>query len=141
MRATVTPTFVDPPKPGKTNLSVKGDDGTRFSVPPKFGPSFVVGLPVTVDYEEKFYQGKTFNMVEGVMPVSMRAQFPAPVAKDLPVEMSHGPQTQVKPSTDHKDMLIFVTGVVGRAMGSGQFSTTDVKILTLAALEAYKEIK
>lgn len=35
---------------------------------------------------------------------------------------------------------IFVTGIVGRAMGSGKFAATDIKGLTLAALEAWYEV-
>lgn len=35
---------------------------------------------------------------------------------------------------------IFITGIVGRAMGSGKFGLTDIKGLTLAALEAWIEV-
>lgn len=35
------------------------------------------------------------------------------------------------------DWSIFVTGIVGRAMGSGKFGITDIKGLSLAALEAW----
>lgn len=38
------------------------------------------------------------------------------------------------------DWSIFVTGIVGRAMGSGKFGPTDIKALTLAALEAWVEV-
>jgi hypothetical protein len=40
--------------------------------------------------------------------------------------------------SDPKDTLIFVTGVVGRAMGSGSFGVTDIDLLTKAALAAYR---
>ena len=36
-------------------------------------------------------------------------------------------------------LLRIVTGVVGRAMGSGQFGVTDVDLLTKAAIAAYKD--
>ena len=42
-----------------------------------------------------------------------------------------------KNSTQRLD--IFVTGVVGRAMGSGQFSQMDIKGLTRNAVEAFNE--
>ena len=42
-----------------------------------------------------------------------------------------------KNSTQRLD--IFVTGVVGRAMGSGQFSQVDIKGLTRNAVEAFNE--
>jgi hypothetical protein len=39
----------------------------------------------------------------------------------------------------NKDWQIFVTGIVGRAMGSGKFNITDIRPLALAALEAFLE--
>lgn len=45
--------------------------------------------------------------------------------------------TTTKNSTQRMD--IFVTGVVGRAMGSGQFSQMDIKGLTRNAVEAFNE--
>jgi hypothetical protein len=44
-------------------------------------------------------------------------------------------------NVDGKDAMIFVTGVVGRAMGSGKFETQDVPLLAKAALAAWNEIK
>lgn len=42
-------------------------------------------------------------------------------------------------SYDSKDMLIFVTGVVGRAMGGGAFDASHVGVLTQDALAAFEE--
>lgn len=42
-------------------------------------------------------------------------------------------------SYDTKDMLIFVTGVVGRAMGSGTLGSVQIGELTKAALAAFEE--
>jgi hypothetical protein len=42
-------------------------------------------------------------------------------------------------SYDQKDLSIFVTGVVGRAMGSGKFGHMDIPDLTKAALDAFQE--
>lgn len=42
-----------------------------------------------------------------------------------------------KNSTQRLDM--FVTGIVGRSMGSGQFSQMDIKGLTRNAVEAFNE--
>jgi hypothetical protein len=40
-----------------------------------------------------------------------------------------------------KDAMIFVTGIVGRAMGSGKFDTQDIPLLSKAAVAAWNEIK
>ena len=39
------------------------------------------------------------------------------------------------------ERMIFITGVVGRAMGSGQFASTDIKILTLGADDAWNALQ
>ena len=39
----------------------------------------------------------------------------------------------------NKDRLIFVTGVVGRAMGSGNFSHESVDILTEKAIASFNK--
>jgi len=40
---------------------------------------------------------------------------------------------------DEKDRLIFITGIVGRAMGSGKFGPDDIKDLAVAASTAFFE--
>ena len=42
---------------------------------------------------------------------------------------------------DSKDCAMFVTGVVGRAMGSGRFSVTDINKLTECAHAAYVRLQ
>lgn len=38
----------------------------------------------------------------------------------------------------HQDRFIYITGVVGRAMGSGKFGPDDIAVLTEAAYSAFK---
>jgi hypothetical protein len=40
---------------------------------------------------------------------------------------------------DSKDLLIFVTGIVGRAMGSGKFTPGDISFLVKEARTAFEE--
>jgi len=56
---------------------------------------------------------------------------------ELTTETSTGTSVPTKNGTQRLD--IFVTGVVGRAMGSGQFSQIDIKGLTKNAVEAFNE--
>lgn len=51
------------------------------------------------------------------------------------------PSTPATGNMDRKDALIFVTGVVGRAMGSGQFKSGDVSDLTHEALKSWFMLK
>ncbi len=39
------------------------------------------------------------------------------------------------------ERMIFITGIVGRAMGSGKFDTQDINLLTQAAAEAYETLR
>ena len=39
--------------------------------------------------------------------------------------------------SDDQSRLMFITGIVGRAMGSGKFDAVDIESLTLAAEQAY----
>lgn len=59
------------------------------------------------------------------------AQQPAP-QQPAPQQQAPAP----RPNGD-KERGMFIMGVVGRAMGSGQFSVNDVKLLTLAARDAW----
>lgn len=53
-----------------------------------------------------------------------------------------GPAAPPRPSGSvDKDAMIFVTGIVGRAMGSGKFDTQDIPLLSKAAVAAWNDIK
>lgn len=58
------------------------------------------------------------------------------ITTEQPTEQSTNTTTS-KNSTQRMD--IFVTGVVGRAMGSGQFTAQDINGLTKNAVEAFNE--
>ncbi len=51
------------------------------------------------------------------------------------------PRPQANGNGDTKSGEMFVMGVVGRAMGSGKFETQDIKLLALAAADAWHEVK
>lgn len=48
------------------------------------------------------------------------------------------PRPAATPARGNDSEAIFVTGVVGRAMGSGQFGVNEIKMLTVAAVQAYR---
>lgn len=61
---------------------------------------------------------------------------------NMPVQAPQGvPQAQVAPAPtqDHKAEEIFVTGIVGRAMGSGIFNLSDIAPLAKAAGIAWRD--
>ena len=44
------------------------------------------------------------------------------------------------PAADKDGRAIYITGVVGRAMGSGKFTASEILVLTQAATEAYDRL-
>ena len=122
--ATVTVQYVNLPKEGKKQGSIKGADGTSYGVWANHIGNYKQGATYSIEYEERDYNGKTYRTVKD-------ATLQAPAASHAGNGGANGPD---------KDKLIFVTGVVGRAMGSGSFQATDVKVLTLAALEAWSAL-
>lgn len=59
------------------------------------------------------------------------------ISGDTPVKQANSQPNINKSSTQRLD--IFVTGIVGRAMGSGQFSVHDIAELTKNAVTAFNE--
>lgn len=149
MLATLTPKYIDAPKEGKKNWAVKDEAGNRWSVPPHVVQQMRTGVPVQVTYRENEWQGKTINMVEAVVAgnpavQSGNGQVLKPdgtfqsLATTIPPNMALHPVG--KPLPDAKAREMFIMGVVGRAMGSGSFTATDINILTLAAADAWDEL-
>lgn len=59
------------------------------------------------------------------------------ISGDTPIKQTNSQPSINKSSTQRLD--IFVTGIVGRAMGSGQFSVHDIAELTKNAVTAFNE--
>jgi hypothetical protein len=144
MQATVTIAYLDPPtREGAKNWKLKDKAGVSYSTPALMAQSLQVGQTVVIDYKEKEYQGKKFNMVEYVGPANGPAPAPMPAAAPrLDHRDFHGtPVPAPKPSNGppSQDKHIFVTGTVGRAMGSGKFDPQDIRVLTEFACAAWDE--
>lgn len=100
-------------------------------------PQFAPGTVVQFDAEKKGQSWAYSALrVAGAAPMPVQhPPGPAPVAQ--PAAPQPTPQGAATPVNTDKERDMFITGVVGRAMSSGQFSTNDVTILTLAADEAW----
>lgn len=110
--ATINVQYVNPPKPGKKQGSIKTVDGQFYGVDPTQLGQFREGGTYTVEYDTHVYQGKeykTFRRMDGVLPL------PAPVQTGRPAH------TQA--------VEMFVMGVIGRAM-QGVGTLPDREILT-----------
>lgn len=117
--------YVNPPKDGKKMGSVVAEDGTRyFAYPDQYGgvsPGDVVNLePQPANF------GGTDVMT---------------VKKGTRVERIGSGGSAPAPKVQSQAEEIFVTGVVGRAMGSGKFGAGDILSLTTQAAAAYQAWK
>lgn len=72
-------------------------------------------------------------------------QNPGPTYAPPASQPQHPPPTAPQPGSNSAsmpmEMSIFITGIVGRAMGGGNYGVTDIKALTLGALEAWRELQ
>ena len=77
------------------------------------------------------------------MPNDQQASYQPPQAPQ-PVPQANNTFTPKQPTgginkSDTQRLDIFVTGVVGRSMGSGHFSVNDIEMLTKNAVRAFNE--
>ena len=63
----------------------------------------------------------------------------APAAQQQPAAQHPAPVYR-PPAADKDARQIYVTGIVGRAMGSGKFTASEILVLTQAATEAYDRL-
>lgn len=121
--------FVNPPKPGSRFGSLKINNMYVGVKPAELG-QYRQGDQVTLEVAERASpNGKTwYDLVHSSQPA-------APVQQPPSVP----PPSQQRGGSSN-DMMIFVTGVTGRAMQSGQFGLGDILALTDAARNAYERV-
>lgn len=112
------------PKPGKKYGAIVTPENERFNGLADQLRGVQKGATVALDYHDDIWGDSPVRVIQSIKTMAA----PAP-----------GPSSGGGSHADQR--MIFITGVVGRAMGSGQFSSDDVKILTLAADAAYTALQ
>ena len=56
------------------------------------------------------------------------------------VEKNNGTKTYTSSNGTRAELIMYVTGVVGRSMGSGKFEAHDIEALTVNAKRAFEKI-
>jgi hypothetical protein len=99
------------------------------------------GSTVLLDYEVKEFGGRPFNMTKRLTVTEGGTSMPAPSPQPYPYPRGAVFQQALSngPPAVNTDKHIFVTGVVGRAMGSGRFDPEDIGKLTQFACTAWTE--
>lgn len=126
--------------PDKKNDKVIDTQGVSWYVPHNLANQLQVGTSATVGYEVNNFNGGNLNMVKrvdlnGAAPPPPNYPPPPSQAPSPPIGHNSNGNGNGRGLTQAKE--IFITGIVGRAMGSGQFTSTDIKLLALAAADAW----
>lgn len=142
---TISIKYVNPAKEGKKFGSIKSVEGDTYWVPAGMVSGFQPGTTVDVPTKTEKWGANIVNIVAGhaggtpqdlpgwAKPIVPRTPSPAPAPAPAPAA--------IPTPIGSKDALIFVTGIVGRAMGSGQFKSGDIQDLTHEALKAWFMLK
>lgn len=141
--------YVNPAKPGKKFGSLKSVEGDTYWVPAGMVSDFTAGTTVDIPTETQKWGANMVNVVSGAASGAPQQEqsgwgraAPPKFAAPPPRPQAAAPAPAAVPTPiGAKDALIFVTGVVGRAMGSGQFKSGDISDLTHEALKAWFLLK
>lgn len=137
MQVQIIPKWINPPKkPGGKWGNVKDASGNVLWVPVPYLNHFQEGQPINVVTKTSDRPWGTLGHVEQIVNINgqdVTGQQGPVQAGDRPAPI---PQNVPK---DDKEEGMFIMGVVGRAMGSGQFGVTDILDLTQAAALAWRE--
>ena len=140
----------DNTKDGVPNYSIDLIDGTRLyyrgtvmNPMPQSGDA----INYTVINTKTSANGNPYTNIKDVeiasMPNDQQASYQPPQAPQ-PIPQANNTYTPKQPTggmnkSDTQRLDIFVTGVVGRSMGSGHFSVNDIEELTKNAVRAFNE--
>ena len=139
----------DNTKDGVPNYSIDLIDGKRLYARGSFlNPLPQKGDTINCDVvnNKTSANGNPYTNVENVVvvnPNDQQASYHPPQAPQ-PVPQANNTYTPKPPTggmnkSDTQRLDIFVTGVVGRSMGSGHFSVNDIEELTKNAVKAFNE--
>lgn len=135
MRVSGTILYVNPPKGNGRSWSLKIGN-TYVGISAQDATQFRKGDNVTLEVSERNHNGKTYYEY---VSVAGAQQSPPPPP---PAQRSNGAASPPQSSRGgaSNDQMIFITGIVGRSMQSGQFGLEDILALTDAAKNAYERV-
>ena len=148
--------FVNFPKPGGKYGSLKLSDNSNLMCPPDLLPHFRAGMYCDIPTKAQTWgqgtdQERQVQVVAGPPQPAQNGSYSAPaqqgynrpVPRETPPYGARSPGERPsygygRPPADER--MIFVTGVVGRAMGSGKFTASEIPVLAMAAAAAFAQL-
>jgi len=144
--------FVNMPKPGGKFGNLKLTDGTMIMCPPELLPMFRAGMQCEIQTKQQEWgPGNVVNIAtSGPLPPLGGQQGNAGYQG---ANLNQGAQRAntgfvprvvqgggLPPKSPEQERMIYITGIVGRAMGSGKFAASEIPILTQAAAAAWDQL-
>lgn len=147
--ATITAKYVNPPKPGRTNYSIKTPEDELYWVDPRLASQFQPGGTYQIEYDTKTFGDRPSRVITRVVvggaapeppPPQSYGGYAHPQSNHTPAPRTNGNGHRA-PNGDAKAREMFIMGVVGRAMGSGKFEPHDISQLTNEAASAWDALQ
>ena len=149
LTSTLTAQYVNAVKPGKKMGSFKDAEGNYWFAYPSDLMRVVQGDSITVEYTEAQGDRGLSRFITKLVAINGNQPAPPPSpTQAAPQQDERNPPPPNQPpkpaaasatGAELQAESIFVTGIVGRTMQSGQFSSTDIGLLTKAAMEAWRD--
>jgi len=98
-RETITPQYVNQPRLGKTNGSIKVGD-RYYSVKPDLLQHFAKGVPITIEWYCNDFQGTTYYHVKDIIPDQDPNAAPVPTPSNVTTEDSGGIAAAIREQTE-----------------------------------------
>jgi len=158
--------YVNFPKPGGKYGSIKLADGQMIMVPPDLLGQFRAGMVCEISTKQQTWGTGTpearLVTIATTGPMQPQNQAAQSYGGQVGYQGQPGPNPSYRPNTGFQprvvqgtgqggpvggprpadqDRFIFVTGVVGRAMGSGKFTASEIMVLTVEANAAFERLK
>jgi hypothetical protein len=98
-QATITPAFINAPKPGARSGSIKDETGEYWGIRPEDIGLFQRGVPAEIEYTEREYQGKIYKNIQRLKNPHSQGAHPGPAPAPRPQQNGVG----FRPSMAPKD--------------------------------------
>jgi hypothetical protein len=82
--ATITPQWINAPKPGAKSGSIKDVNGEYWGVRPDDLSQFTSGVPAEVEYTEREYQGRVYKNIQRLKNPHSQGAHPGPAPAPKP---------------------------------------------------------
>jgi len=130
---TVIVAYVNAPREGKKNGSIKTKGGDYYGVPPAMLSQFEQGGTYQVEYSTREFQGQTYRNV-----VSVQKQAPAPSTNGASAGAGAGGFREVSPAVQ-LNMAIHSWVEAGISSGQVQFSDEAIGDAIRTVIKGYRD--